>query len=43
MHSLLVYESKYYLQVYLGNIAYNIVNTQMADYPGDCLLESDKN
>ena len=29
---LLVYENKYYLQVYLGNCAYKIVNKQMTDY-----------
>ena len=30
--SLLVYESKYYLLVYLDNCAYKIENKQMADY-----------
>ena len=30
--SLLVYENKYYLQVYFENCAYKIVNKQMADY-----------
>ena len=30
--SLFVYESKYYLKVYLDNCAYKIVNKQMADY-----------
>ena len=30
--SLLVYENKYYLQVYLDNCAYKIVNEQMTDY-----------
>ena len=29
--SLLVYEKKYYLQVYLDNYAYKIVNKQMTD------------
>ena len=29
---LLVYETKYYLQVCLDNCVYNIVNRQMADY-----------
>ena len=29
---LLVYENKYYLQVYLGNCTYKIVNKQMTDY-----------
>ena len=33
IHSLLVYE--YYLQVYLDNCAYKIVNSQMVDYRGD--------
>ena len=33
IHSLLVY--KYYLQVYLDNFAYKIVNSQMVDYCGD--------
>ena len=30
--SLLVYEDKYYLQVYLDNCAYKLVNKQMTDY-----------
>ena len=30
--SLLVYNNKYYLQVYLDNCAYKPVNKQMADY-----------
>ena len=29
---LLVYDTKYYLQVYLDNCTYTIVNKQMADY-----------
>ena len=33
--SLLVYDSKYYLRVYLDNSAYKIVNTQMIDYLDD--------
>ena len=37
--SLLVYESKYYLQIYLGNCAYKIVNKQMEDYLDDNLFE----
>ena len=41
IHFLLVYEKKYYLQVYLDNCAYKILNTQMADYLGDNLSESD--
>ena len=30
--SLLVYENKYYLQVYLDNCAHEIGNKQMTDY-----------
>ena len=30
--SLLVYDTIYYLQVFLDNCAYNIVNKQMTDY-----------
>ena len=37
--SLLVYEGKYYLQVYLDNCAYKIVNKQMTDYLDDNLFE----
>ena len=32
---LLVYENKYYLQVYLENCAYKIANKQMTDYLND--------
>ena len=32
VHSLLVYESKYYLQVYLDNCAYKVANKEMTDY-----------
>ena len=32
MDSLLVCNNKYYLQVYLDNCAYKIVNKQMIDY-----------
>ena len=39
--SILVYENKYKLEVYLDSCAYKIVNTQMADYLGDSLFESD--
>ena len=39
---LLAYESKYYLQVYLDNCAYKIVKTQMLDYLGENLFETDK-
>ena len=37
--SLLVYENKYYIQVYLDNYADKIVNKQMADYFDDNLFE----
>ena len=36
---LLVYESKYYLQVYLDNFAYKIANKQMTDYLAENLFE----
>ena len=41
LDSLLVYENKYYLQVYLDNCAYKIIHTQMVDYLGDSLFEPD--
>ena len=41
--SSLVYESKYYLQIYLDNCAYKIVTTQMLDYLNDNLFETDEN
>ena len=37
--SLLVYENKYYLQVYLDNCADKIVNKQMADKLDENLFE----
>ena len=37
--SLLVYNKKYYLQVYLGNCAYEIVNKQIKDYLDENLFE----
>ena len=37
--SLLVYENKYYLKVYLDNCAYAIVNKQMTDYLDENLFE----
>ena len=39
---LLVYESKYYLQVYLDNCTYKIANKQMTYYLHDSLLEIDE-
>ena len=33
--ALLIYESKYYLQVYLDNCIYKIINKQMTDYLDD--------
>ena len=41
--SVLVYESKYYLTVYVQHCAYKSLNTQIVDYMGDNLFESDKN
>ena len=40
---LLVYKSKYYLQVYLDNCASRIVDKQMIDYHGDHPFETDEN
>ena len=40
--SLLVYENKYYLQVYLDNCAYKIICKRMTDYLDDNLFETDK-
>ena len=37
--SLLVYKNKYYLQVYLDNCAYKIVNKQMANYVDENVFE----
>ena len=39
IESLLKYENKYYLQVYLNNCAYKIVNKQMTDYLDENLFE----
>ena len=38
---LLVYRSKYYLQVYLDNCAYKISNKQMTEYLDDNLFEDE--
>ena len=37
--SLLVYENKYYLQVYLDNCTYEIENKQMSDYLDENIFE----
>ena len=37
--SLLVYKSKYYLQVYLDKRAYKIVSKEITDYPEKNLFE----
>ena len=37
--SLLVYDKKYYLEVYLDNNIYKIVNKRMADYLDKNLIE----
>ena len=39
----LVYVKKYYLQVYINNCAYKVVNTQIAYYLDDNLFETDEN
>ena len=41
--SLLVYENKYYIQVYLDNCAHGTVNTQMMDYLAQNLFEPGEN
>ena len=40
--SLLVYENKYYQELYLDSCAYKIVDKQMADYLDDNLFETDE-
>ena len=40
INSLFVYENKYYLQVYLDNCSYKIVNKQMTDYLDDNFFEA---
>ena len=37
--SLLVYDKKYYLQVYLDNCVYKIVNKQVTDYLDENIFE----
>ena len=37
--SLLVYNEKYYLQVFLNNCAYKFVNKQMTDYADENVFE----
>ena len=39
---LLVYDNKYYLEVYLDNFAYNIVDNQMIGYLDNDLFEIDE-
>ena len=39
----LVFKDKYYLQVYLNNCMYKIVNTKMIDHLDDNLFDPDKN
>ena len=39
---LLVYEKKYYLQIYLDNCVCKLVNTQKVDYLDGNLFETDK-
>ena len=39
---LLIYKNKYYLQVYLNNCAYKIIDKQMRDNLDENLFESDE-
>ena len=41
VNSLLVYECKYYLQVYLDHCAFIVVDKQMIEYLDDHLFDSD--
>ena len=41
--SLLIYQNKYYLQVYLDNCDYKTVEGQMIDYLGENPFETDEN
>ena len=41
--SLIFYENKYYLQIYLDDCAYKIIVTEMIDYLDDNFFEFDKN
>ena len=40
--ALLAYKTKYYLQVYLGNCTYEIVDKQMIAHLGDNPFETDE-
>ena len=39
--SLLVYENKYYLKVYIENCGYKIIDKQVTDYVDDNLFVTD--
>ena len=39
---LLIYENRYYLQVYLNKYAYKVVNTEIIYYLDDKFLEADE-
>ena len=41
IESLLVYDNKFYLQVYLDNCDYKTVDKQMIDYLDDNLFDAD--
>ena len=41
-NSLLVYENKYYLQVYQNNCAYKILDKRIIDYLSENLFEADQ-
>ena len=40
--SLIVYDNKYYLQVYVDNCIYEIVDKQIVDYLDDYLFDFDE-
>ena len=39
--SLIICQNKFYLQVYVDNCAYKIINTEMVDYLDDNLFKTD--
>ena len=42
IHSLLVYKSKYYLQVYLDNCVHKILDKRKIDYLGDNVFQTNE-
>ena len=43
LHLFVVCDNKYYLQIYLNNCVYKVVDKQMIDYLDDNLFETDGN